>query len=289
MDFQEGLPCFYQRPPWNMLAPDQVSTTDNLLLSTKNEKVVNCLHKNPKAVFRLICFPWAGSGSIYFAKWGQTFHDSVEVYSIRLAGRESRWEEPVASDMHHIAAEIACALLPVLQDKPFAFFGHSMGSYIALMTALLLKEKHKLEPMHFFISGTTPPHSKSRHRLAEIENLTEDQIIRALVDFGSTTKNASDSRESLHEYSPVLLADIRMTCNYFFDTPSEAVLSCDITCFVGSEDKIVQDVEAWRDITSGNMDIHRLPGHHFYLTEPSNENFIKKYITKCLELSALSC
>lgn len=33
-----------------------------------------------------------------------------------------------------------------------------MGAYIAFMTALHLKEKHKLEPMHLFVSSATPLH-----------------------------------------------------------------------------------------------------------------------------------
>ncbi|KAM7154813.1 S-acyl fatty acid synthase thioesterase, medium chain-like [Molossus nigricans] len=124
----------------------------------RNEDVVNCLYRRPNAMCTLICFPWAGSGSIHFAKWGKDMQDSLEVHSIRLAGRESRHEEPFSSDICQIADEIVCALLPVLQDKPFAFFGHSLGSYIAFMTALHLKEKHKLEPMHLFVSSTAPPY-----------------------------------------------------------------------------------------------------------------------------------
>lgn len=45
----------------------------------------------------------------------------------------------------------------------------------------------------------------------------------------------------------------------------------------------------WEDITSGKVDSHMLPGDHFYLLEPNNENFIKNYITKCLEVSLLAC
>uniref|UniRef100_G1TM16 oleoyl-[acyl-carrier-protein] hydrolase n=1 Tax=Oryctolagus cuniculus TaxID=9986 RepID=G1TM16_RABIT len=125
---------------------------------TRNKRVLNCIYQNPNAIFKLICFPWAGGGSTYFAKWGQKIHDSLEVHSVRLAGRESRFEEPFANDMYQIVDEIVCVLLPIIQDKPFAFFGHRYSKVGSFMTALYLKENHKLEPMHFFVSSTTPPH-----------------------------------------------------------------------------------------------------------------------------------
>ncbi|XP_070111181.1 S-acyl fatty acid synthase thioesterase, medium chain [Equus przewalskii] len=251
----------------------------------RNAKVVNCLYQNPGAIFRLICFPWAGGGSNYFSKWGQKIHNSLEVHSIRLAGRESRSEEPFASDIHEVVDEIAGALLPVLQDKPFAFLGHSMGSYIAFMTALQLKEKHKLEPAHLFVSSVAPPHA--RLHIPEENELSEERIACLLKDYGGTPKDFIYDKELLREYTTKVLADARIFRSYVFDRPSEALLSCDLTCFLGSED-IVKDMEAWKDVTSGSVDIHVLPGDHFYFMEPSNESFIKNYITKCLEVSMLS-
>ncbi|CAO2594954.1 S-acyl fatty acid synthase thioesterase, medium chain [Lemmus lemmus] len=62
--------------------------------------------------------------------------------------------------------------------------------------------------------------------------------------------------------------------HYSFDTPLEALLSQDITCFFGSED-MVKDIKGWEDITSGTVHSHMLSGDHFYLLEPNNENFIK--------------
>uniref|UniRef100_A0A2I3GME9 oleoyl-[acyl-carrier-protein] hydrolase n=1 Tax=Nomascus leucogenys TaxID=61853 RepID=A0A2I3GME9_NOMLE len=89
-----------------------------------NEDIFNCLYKNPEATFKLICFPWAGGGSIHFARWGQDTRDLLEVHSLRLPGRESRVEEPFANDISQLVDEVVCALQPVIQDKPFAFFGH---------------------------------------------------------------------------------------------------------------------------------------------------------------------
>ncbi|XP_006872678.1 PREDICTED: S-acyl fatty acid synthase thioesterase, medium chain [Chrysochloris asiatica] len=249
-------------------------------------KIVNCLYQNPKAIFRLICFPWAGGGSIHFAKWGQTIHDSMEVHSIRLAGRESRYEEPFASDFFHVVDEIICALLPILQDKPFAFFGHSMGSYIAFMTAARLKERHQLEPMHLFVSSANAPHVSVRLPIPEDKDLTENRIYHFLATNGGTPQNLIDNSH-LQEHVPVLMADINLMRSFIFEIQSEAVLSCDLTCFLGSEDELIKGAEAWKAVTSGSFDLHCLPGNHFYLIESSIENFIKEYITKCLELTTL--
>ncbi|XP_005081342.1 S-acyl fatty acid synthase thioesterase, medium chain [Mesocricetus auratus] len=255
---------------------------------TRNEKILNCLFQKPNAVFKLICFPWAGGGSIYFAKWGETVNDLLEVHAVRLAGRETRLQEQFATDIYEIVDEIVTALLPIIQDKQFAFFGHSLGSYIAFLTALSLKEKHKMEPLHFFVSSASAPHSKFQLQIPELNKLSEDQIRHYLLHFGGTPKHLIDDQEFLNHCTPILKADVGIVKSFVFDPPSEAPLSQDITCFIGSDD-IIKDTEGWKDVTSGKLDIHMLPGDHFYLLNPDNENFIKNYITKCLELSSLDC
>ncbi|XP_036044402.1 S-acyl fatty acid synthase thioesterase, medium chain [Onychomys torridus] len=262
--------------------------TANYDKTTRNENILNCLYRKPNAVFKLICFPWAGGGSAHFAKWGQTINDLLEVHAVRLAGRETRLHEPFASDIYQIADEVVSALLPVIQDKAFAFFGHSLGSYIAFLTALRLKEKHKMEPLHFFVSSAYAPHSKSRPQVPEINKLSEEQIKYFLQNFGGTPKHLMDDKDFLSQCVPILKADVILLKNFVFDTPSEALLSRDITCFIGSED-MVKDIEGWKDLTSGKIDVHTLPGDHFYLFQPNNEKFIKNYIAKCLELSSLDC
>ncbi|XP_055449721.1 S-acyl fatty acid synthase thioesterase, medium chain [Psammomys obesus] len=255
---------------------------------TRSEKILNCLYRKPEAVFKLICFPWAGGGSLHFAKWGQTTSGLLEVHAVRLAGRETRAQEPFPNDIYQIADEIVSALLPIIQDKAFAFFGHSLGSYIALLTALRLKEKHNMEPLHFFVSSACAPHSVSRPQIPELNKLSEEEVQHYLLNFGGTPKHLIEDHDFMRQCTPLLKADMSIIKNFIFDTPSKAPLSRDITCFVGSED-IIKDLEGWKDITSGKTDIHMLPGDHFYLLEPDNENFIKNYITRCLELASLDC
>ncbi|KAM4812128.1 S-acyl fatty acid synthase thioesterase, medium chain-like [Urocitellus parryii] len=254
---------------------------------SRNEKVFNCLYPKPNAIFKLICFPWTGSGSTYFAKWGQDIYDSMEVSCLRLAGRESRLEEPFANDINQVVEEIVHALLPIIQDKPFAFFGHSLGSYIAFKTSLHLKEKYKLEPVHLFVSSMTTHPLKTWPQIPKVDELSKEERNSFLIEFGGTSMIFFDDEQLLQQSMPKLLADVKLMSNHSLDMPSKAILSCDLTCFVGSED-IVKDVEAWKDVTNGIVDIHVLPGNHFYLLKPDNENFVKNYITKCLELTMLA-
>lgn len=40
--------------------------------------MINYFKLNPDAVSRLICFPWAGGGSIHYARWGNVLNSSIE-------------------------------------------------------------------------------------------------------------------------------------------------------------------------------------------------------------------
>ncbi|KAG8515978.1 S-acyl fatty acid synthase thioesterase, medium chain, partial [Galemys pyrenaicus] len=242
--------------------------------AVRNEKVVNCLYQKPDALFRLVCFPWAGGGSIYFASWGQDFPNLVEVNSIRLAGRETRSQEPFPKDMLQTVDEIICALLPILQDKPFAFFGHSLGSLLAFLTASQLKAKYNLEPVHLFVSSTTPLLLKKYGKIIEERKLSEEEICQHIQDLGGTPQNIVEDKELLRQHIPQIKGDIQMVYNSNFDYLTKAILSCDITCFAGTED-IVDNVTDWKDLTSGSFRSHVLPGNHFYLMEPANKTFIK--------------
>ena len=47
-------------------------------ISRMSDKFLNCLFSKPKAKFALICFPWAGGGSNFYAQWGKMFPEFIE-------------------------------------------------------------------------------------------------------------------------------------------------------------------------------------------------------------------
>ncbi|NXB01602.1 SAST synthase, partial [Cnemophilus loriae] len=251
------------------------------------EKLVACVHKRPSAVCRLICFPWAGGGTSQLAQWGEVFSDSVEVFCIRLPGRETRLEEPFAKDMTSTVNEVTSVLLKELKEKPFAFFGHGFGSYLSFAVARHLKEKYGLEPVHLFMSGGHAPNSAASLALKSTPiSDGNDEVLAFLKTLGRTLQFPHD--EDIRKQMVLAFReDIRVLQTFSFEKAKMDIpFSCDITCFRGSDDKIY-DVQAWQELTSGDTSFYELPGGHFYLLEPSNENFLTKHITRCIENASL--
>lgn len=54
----------------------------------------------------------------------------VEIVGIQYPAREDRFDDPASADMGELVTAVADAVLPLL-DRPYALFGHSMGSAVA--------------------------------------------------------------------------------------------------------------------------------------------------------------
>ncbi|XP_062900213.1 S-acyl fatty acid synthase thioesterase, medium chain isoform X2 [Mobula hypostoma] len=250
--------------------------------SSEMDKLVNCMYRKPEALFRLICFPWAGGGSISYAQWGKHFNNSIEVYSIRLPGRETRSKEPFMQNIQQLIDEIATILLPSLKEKPFAFFGHSLGAYLSFATAEYIKRKHSLEPVHLFVSGASAPHSAARSSGQKKSELPDDEFLKWMTSIGGTPSEILTNKDILQLFVPVLKADLRLLELIRYEKPQMKLFSCSISSFDGKQD-VPHDLEAWKDLTTGEFTIIKLSGGHFYLKEPDNEKFLIDHITKHLE------
>ncbi|NXE32618.1 SAST synthase, partial [Ptilorrhoa leucosticta] len=259
-----------------------------LVFFQEMEKLIACVHKRPDALCRLVCFSWAGGGTLQLAQWGKLFNNSIEVFCIRFPGRETRFTEPFAKDMTSMVNEVTSVLLKELKEKPFAFFGHSFGSYVSFAVALHLKEKYGLEPIHLFVSGGHAPHSEGflAIKSSPISDIKDEEILAYIKTLGGTPPELLHNEDIRKQMVLTFREDIRVLQTFSFEMAEMDIpFSCDITCFNGSDDKV--DVQAWQELTSGDTSFYELPGGHFYLLEPSNESFLTKHITRCIENASL--
>ena len=220
---------------------------------------------DPKTRLRLFCFPYAGAGALIFRKWSDALPREVEVCPIQLPGRGTRLKEPPFTKLPSLIEALARALDPLL-DKPFAFFGHSLGALIGFELARQIRRQYGLIPVRLFASAGCAP--QIPHRALPIHTLPDNQFLAELRRLNGTPRELLDHEELMEVMLPILRADFALYETYLYST--EPPLSCPISAFGGLQDRRVSasDLEAWRSQTSASFSLRMFPGDHFFLKEP---------------------
>lgn len=218
--------------------------------------------RNPQARLRLFCFPYAGGNSFIFRPWLNTLPSDVELGAIELPGHGSRITEPPLTRMADLVAAIASDLLPHL-DKPFAFFGHSMGAWVSFELARWLQTHHHLGPVHLFVSGARAP--QIPHRKPPIHQLPAAEFVAALRRLQGTPEAVLEHQELMELMLPILRADFAVLETYTH--APQTLLPCSITAFGGLQDVDVSPemLQAWQTQTSASFSRRMLSGHHFFI------------------------
>lgn len=211
---------------------------------------------------RLFCFPYAGGGALVYRDWHRILPGSIGVYAAQLPGRGDRLAEPPFRDLPALIEPLIEAIKPYL-DKPFAFFGHSMGALIAFELSRKLRSEYGLKPAHLFVSGRRAPQLPDSDRITY--NLAEAEFIEELRRLKGTPREMLENPELMQLVGPVLRADFQACQTYVYsDSPP---LRCPITVFGGLQDNDVtrEYLQPWRNQTSVAFTLRLLPGDHFFL------------------------
>lgn len=219
------------------------------------------LKPNPRASTRLFCFPYAGGGAHIYRAWPDSLPATIEVCPVQLPGHGARLMEAPFTQMLPLVQATAEALLPYL-DKPFAFFGHSMGALVGFELARQLCRQYNLQPAHLFVSGCFAPDIPDPN---PIHNLPEAELLAELRRLNGMPQEALENTELMRLMLPTLRADCIVTETYTYtDRPP---LNCPISAFGGLQDHMVSrdDLEAWRLQTTASFSLRMFPGDHFFL------------------------
>jgi len=223
---------------------------------------IACPRPNPQARLRLFCFPYSGAGASIFYPWLDYLPTAIEVCPVQLPGRETRLSEPLFTRMGPLVRAAAQALLPYL-DKPFAFFGHSLGALVSFELARYLRREHGLSPVHLFVSGHNAPQLPDRD--PPIHDLPEPEFLEELRRLNGTPEEVLQHPELRELIFPILRADFEVCDTYVYE-PDDP-LNCPISAFGGLRDEHLsrEGLEAWREQTIASFSLRMFPGDHFYL------------------------
>lgn len=214
----------------------------------------------PQARWRLFCLPNAGGGASAYCSWISGLAPHIAVYPVQLPGRENRLAQRPIQNMDEMVSTLAQVLTPYC-DRPFAFFGHSMGALICFALTRYLRRQGLPLPSHLFLSAYRAPHTPLEDRLCGV---SDDELIRKILSLHGTQREVFANPELRRLLLPIFRADFAL-CETYASTP-EAPLAIPFTVFGGKQDnRVSQDaLEAWREHTDTTFTLQMLPGDHFF-------------------------
>ncbi|NET61249.1 MAG: thioesterase [Symploca sp. SIO2E6] len=234
---------------------------------------------NPQANLRLFCFPYAGGGASIFRLWAKELPSEIEVYPVQIPGRENRLRESPFTQLSPLIQALIQVLPPYL-DRPFAFFGYSMGALVSFELTRELRRQNLPIPSQLIIACRRAPQIPYQkpftHKLSDAE-FVEDLRLK-----GGTPEEVLQNPELMELLLPIVRADLAVNDTYSYTT--ELPLDCPISVLGTSEDREVsrEQLDAWREHTTSSFSLEMFPGNHFFLINKGRSLLLQAISDKVL-------
>lgn len=171
------------------------------------------IHQRPnqEARLHLFCFPYGGASAQAYYCWKDVLPTEVALSSIQLPGRGARLREPPMTRLVLLVQELARAIRPYL-NKPFAFFGHSLGAVIAFELARELRKTSGHLPSGCFVSARRAPQIPASG--PPIHQLPDEAFLKEIERYSGTPREILADTELMELLLPALRADFECLETY---------------------------------------------------------------------------
>ncbi len=236
--------------------------------------------KRVDSKYKLICIPYAGSGSNIFYKWQKVIGKDVEILPVQLPGREKRITEECMTDCEKVVEGIAGQLINLIDDHEFAIFGHSMGGIIAYELCRQLQKKYNISPKICFISAS---HIDADNEKIYLSKLDDEAFVQKLRQYGGINDEILKYPEFFDVFVKILKNDFRLIENYTI-SEDDKVIHVPIRNYIGTDDNLMkmEKMNDWREYTDLGYTYRIFNGNHFFISDEANMKEICSDICKYL-------
>jgi medium-chain acyl-[acyl-carrier-protein] hydrolase len=236
-------------------------------MSTMFSSLIFFPKPRPNALVRLICFSYAGGSSATYLSWQNDLDSNIELAVVQLPGRGARLSTPPFQTMTEIITALFLAL-EKLSNKPFIFYGHSMGARVAYELTLMLLRFQRPLPIHFIASGSVAPCIERTKELTY--HLPDDEFIIKVGELNGSPPEVLANKEIMLLILPALRADFKIIETYHNN--SKLTIPTKISVLAGDqEDLEIAHVEAWFALFQTKADLHWINGDHFFIEKNKTE------------------
>ena len=235
------------------------------------------LKQEKNSYIRLFCFHYGGGSASTFREWSKDLIDYAELIAIQLPGREERFNEPLLNNVSQIVDNL-CLNFNNYLDKPFIFFGHSIGALITFEFVRALRRKGISQPEYLIVSGTKAPQIPLKK--PPIHALPDLKFIEELKKYNGIPNFIIEDEDLMSIFSPIIRADFCISETYKYT--NEEPLTKPIIALGGLSDDTFdsQDLLKWKEQTTDLFEHYFLPGDHFFIK--SSYQQVIKIVNKVL-------
>jgi medium-chain acyl-[acyl-carrier-protein] hydrolase len=239
-------------------------------MSTIASSLIFTPKPKPNALVRLVCFSYAGGSSATYITWHNDLDPNIELAVVQLPGRGAKLSEPPYQTMSEMVTALFLAL-EKLSNKPFIFYGHSMGARVAYELTLMLRRFRYRLPIHFIASGSIAP---CVERTKEpTYHLPDNEFIMKVGELNGSPPEVLANKEIMQLILPALRADFKIIETYHNN--SKCIIPTKVSVIAGDQENIeIADVEAWFALFEARTEIHWVNGCHFFV-EKSKVDVLK--------------
>lgn len=152
-----------------------------------------------------------------------------------------------------------------LFDRPFAFFGHSLGGQLAFQLARELRRRGDPLPSQLIVSAARAPHVSNLRRA--FYDRSREELLDQLKRLSGTPAEVLASDELMDLMLPAIRADFEMSET--IEWAHEDAFDIPLTAFAGDRDQLVErhEIEPWRTQTTNRFTMNVFHGGHFFIND----------------------
>jgi surfactin synthase thioesterase subunit len=231
-------------------------------MSTPANRWFHTIEHRPEASLRLFLFHYAGSGPAMYHEWSGLLPADVDLQLLHLPGRQERRADPAYTEIGPLIAELHDAFVAEVDDRPYAFFGHSMGALLAYRLAVALDASGERPPALLAASGWAPVGFRTPG--PELMDLPQEQIVEWAKGLGGLPPEIYENPEMLALVIPAMRSDLAVCIDYRDD---EAPVSCPIVSYSGRSDPLMTEgaMSSWVPRCPEYLGNVEFPGGHFFM------------------------
>lgn len=209
---------------------------------------------------QLFTIHFAGGNKFSLTPLRKYLPASISVQGLEFPGRTKR--EELMMDIHLIVEQLFAQVVGYV-EKPYAFFGYSMGTTASYLLTKKIISQQLNPPLHLFMGGRMGPSFPFIRN--GLHQLPEAEFWQAVEKMNGTPAEVLHNNVTKEYFGPLLRADFAAIERYTYQRSEP--FGIPITVFHGSAEGMDERIleASWQRETAGPVTIHRMPGDHFFI------------------------